>query len=231
MIYNCIDLMKGKAVQLVQGKKKALEVKDIGSLIAKFKPFGEIQLIDLDAAMGKGNNLALINKITKKIKCRVGGGIRNITIAKHVINAGATKVIVGSAAFKDGKINKEFLGSLKKTIGKNKIIIAIDSRKGKIVVRGWQKSTGINTLKVIKQLEPYCSEFLYTYVDKEGTMKGIDLKLVKRLKKATKNKLTVAGGISTIKEIKELKKSKISCALGMAVYTGKLSLEELKKSL
>ncbi|MBW2984547.1 1-(5-phosphoribosyl)-5-[(5-phosphoribosylamino)methylideneamino] imidazole-4-carboxamide isomerase [Candidatus Woesearchaeota archaeon] len=229
MIYNCIDLMKGKAVQLVQGRKKALEVKDIGSLIEKFKPFGEIQLIDLDAAMGKGNNLALINRITKKIKCRVGGGIRGVTTAKHVLSAGATKVIVGSSAFKDGKINKDFLVSLKKNIGKNKIIIAIDSLKGKIVIKGWTKSTGIDTFKVIKELEPYCSEFLYTYVDKEGTMKGIDLKLVKKLKKTTKNKLTVAGGISTIKEIKELKKAKIDCALGMAVYTGKLGLDELKK--
>ena len=229
MIYNCIDLMKGKAVQLVQGKKKALEVKYIDSLISKFKPFGAINVIDLDAALGKGNNIKLIKKITKKIKSRVGGGIRSVTIAKHVLSAGATKVIVGSSAFKDGKVNKEFLESLKKAVGKNKIIIAIDSKKGKIVIKGWTKSTGINTFKVIKQLEPYCSEFLYTYVDKEGTMKGIDLALVKKIKKATKNALTAAGGISTIKEIKELKKAKINCALGMAVYTGKLSLKELKK--
>ena len=229
MIYNCIDLMKGKAVQLVQGKKKALEVKDIDSLISKFKPFGAINVIDLDAALGKGNNIKLIKKITKKIKSRVGGGIRSVTIAKHVLSAGAVKVIVGSSAFKDGKVNKQFLEELKKTVGKNKIIIAIDSKKGKIVIKGWTKSTGIDTFKVIKQLEPYCSEFLYTYVDKEGTMKGIDLNLAKKIKKATKNKLTAAGGISTIKEIKELKKAKISCALGMAVYTGKLKLSELKK--
>jgi phosphoribosylformimino-5-aminoimidazole carboxamide ribotide isomerase len=229
MIYNCIDLMKGKAVQLVQGKRKALEVKDIDSLIAKFKPFGAINVIDLDAALGTGNNLRLINKIAKSIKCRVGGGIRRVVIAKHVIDVGAQKVIVGSAAFKDGQINKQFLDNLKKTIGKSKIIIAIDSKKGKIVVKGWTESTGIDTFKVIKQLEPYCSEFLYTYVDKEGTMKGIDLALVKKIKKKTKNKLTVAGGISSIKEIKELKKAKIDCALGMAVYTGKLKLKDLKK--
>jgi phosphoribosylformimino-5-aminoimidazole carboxamide ribotide isomerase len=221
--------MKGKAVQLVQGKKKALEVKDIDSLIEKFKPFGAINVIDLDAALGTGNNLRLIYKIAKMIKCRVGGGIRRVEIAKHIIDVGASKVIIGSAAFKDGEINKQFLSNLKKTLGKDKIIIAIDSKKGKIVIKGWTKSTGIDTFKVIKELEPYCSEFLYTYVDKEGTMKGIDLSLVKKIKKKTKNKLTVAGGISSLKEIKDLKKSKIDCALGMAVYTGKLSLNELKK--
>ncbi|MBW2980633.1 1-(5-phosphoribosyl)-5-[(5-phosphoribosylamino)methylideneamino] imidazole-4-carboxamide isomerase [Candidatus Woesearchaeota archaeon] len=229
MIYNCIDLMKGKAVQLVQGKRKALEVKDIDSLIEKFKPFGAINVIDLDAALGKGNNINLIKKITKKIKCRVGGGIRTVTMAKYMIRAGAAKVIVGSSAFKDDKINNQFLESLKKTIGKNKIIIAVDSKKGKIVVKGWKKSTGLDALKVVKKLEPYCSEFLYTYVDKEGTMKGTNIKFIKKLKKSTKNKLTAAGGISSLKEIKELKKAKIDCALGMAVYTGKLKIEELKK--
>ena len=227
MILPCIDLMDGKAVQLVQGRDKALEVEDIDSLIESFRPFGEIQLIDLDAAMSKGDNLELIKEISKKIKCRVGGGIRTVEKAGEVIAAGAEKIIVGSSAFKNGNINIVFLKKLVGKIGKDKIIIAVDTKQGSIVVEGWTESTGIKPETIIKQLEPYCSEFLCTFVDKEGMLHGTNTAFFKRIKFITENELTAAGGITTLDEVKELKENDINSALGMAIYTQKIKLGDL----
>lgn len=229
MILPCIDLMDGKAVQLIKGEKKALEVEDIDSLINKFKPFKEIQLIDLDAAKSRGDNLLLIKKIIKKIDCRVGGGIRTIKKAEELIDLGVKKVILGSAVFKNGKINYQFLKKINEKINKNKIIIALDSLKEEIVIKGWREPVGINIFEAIKKLEPYCSEFLCTYVDKEGMLQGTNLNFFKKLKSLTKNKITAAGGITTIKEIKELEKIGVNSALGMAIYTGKINLKDLIK--
>jgi len=229
MIYPCIDLMDGAIVQLVQGKRENIKIKtkDFDEMIKKFKPFGTIQLIDLDAAMGRGNNCAIIKEILKKIKCRVGGGIRAVEKAKEVLDLGAEKIIVGSSAFEEGKINFKFLGELGEGVGKDKIIIAIDSIKGDVVVKGWKESTKLKVEDVIKELEPYCLEFLATYVDKEGMLKGTNVEFFKRLKKLTKNKITAAGGITTIDEIKELERNGIDSALGMAIYKGKIKLDEL----
>ena len=227
MILPSIDLMNGKAVQLIQGEKKALEVDDVMSLVKKFSVFKEIQLIDLDAAKGIGSNTDLIRKICKIAKCRVGGGIRTVEKAKSIIEAGARKIIIASSAFIDGKINKKFLEELVKAVPKEKIIIAIDSKKGKIVTKGWRYDTRIKTETVIKQLEPYCREFLYTYVDKEGMMQGTNIHFLKKLRKLTKNDITAAGGISSIEEIKQLEKLNINSALGMSLYTGRIKFEEL----
>jgi phosphoribosylformimino-5-aminoimidazole carboxamide ribotide isomerase len=221
--------MNGKAVQLVKGEKLEIEVADIDSLIEKFKPFGRINVIDLDAAKGEGSNLETIKKIVKKIKCRVGGGIRTVEKAEEVIKAGAEKVIVSSVVFKDDKIDYQFLKDLTKKIKKEQIIIALDSKKEEVVIKGWRVSTGMNVFDAIKELSPYCSEFLCTYVDKEGMMQGTNLELYRRLRKLTKNDITAAGGITTIEEVKYLEEMKVNSALGMAIYTGRLSLEELKK--
>lgn len=235
MIYPCIDLMNGKVVQLVQGKRKnkKIEINKPDELIEKFRPFKVIQLIDLDAAMGEGNNYALIKDIISKIKCRVGGGIRTVEKAKKVLALGAEKVIVGSSAFtktkNDFEINYNFLKELNK-LGKDKIIIAIDSVKGEVVVKGWKESTKLKVEDVIKQLEPYCSEFLATYVDKEGMLKGTNLNFFRKLRKLTKNKVTAAGGITTLEEVKELDKNSINSALGMAVYKGRIRLEDLLRA-
>ncbi len=229
MIIPCIDLMSGKAVQLIQGEKKALEVEDLNSLIKKFSVFGEIQLIDLDAAKGIGSNEELIKKICKKIRCSVGGGIRSIEKAAKIEKFGAVKIILGSAVFEGDKINIQFLDDISKKIPKQKIMIAIDSKSGRIVTRGWRHDTGIKIESAIKHLEKYCDEFLYTYVDKEGMMQGTNLEIFRILRKLTKNKITAAGGISTIEEIKYLEKIKINSALGMALYTGKLNFDELVK--
>lgn len=217
--------MNSKAVQLVQGKReqKKIEIDNILGLARKFSKYN-IQLIDLDAAMGKGDNLRIIKIICKQFKCRVGGGIRTLEKAKEIIKAGAKKIIIGSAAFKEGKINILFLKQLNKYVGKDKIIIAIDSKKGKIVIKGWKESTNISTLKVVKELEPYCSEFLYTYVDKEGMMQGTDFSTLRSLKQLTNNEITAAGGISSIEEVNRLERLKVNSVLGMALYTGKIKL-------
>ena len=229
MIYPCIDVMNGKVVQLVQGRaeNKKIEIEDWRGLVEKFKPFGTIQLIDLDAAMGKRNNYELIKKIIRKIKCRVGGGIRTAEKAQEILDLGAEKVILGSSIFKNGKIDFDFLKELNKKIKKEKIIIAVDSLKGEIVIKGWKESTGIKVTDAVKQLEQYCSEFLATYVDKEGMLQGTDIEFFKKLRKLTKNKITAAGGITTLEEVKELEKNNINSALGMAIYTGKIKLKDL----
>lgn len=228
MIYPCIDLMDGMVVQLVQGRRedKKIGTKDFETQIKKFAPFGTIQLIDLDAAMDEGNNYVLIKKIISKIKCRVGGGIRTVEKAQEVLNLGADKIIVGSSVFKDEKIDFDFLKKLNK-IGKEKIIIAIDTIKEEIVIKGWKKGTCINVFDAIKELEPYCSEFLATYVDKEGMLQGTDIEFFKKLKSLTNNEITAAGGITTLEEVKELEKNNINSALGMAIYTGKIKLSDL----
>ena len=227
MILPCIDLMSGKVVQLVRGEKKALEISDVMSLVEKFSVFPEIQVIDLDAAKGIGDNTGLIKKICYLTVCRVGGGIRTVEKAKEVMQMGAKKVILGSSVFIDGGINFDFLTQLKKEIPKKEIIIAIDSKKGNIVTKGWKHDTGIKTEDAIKKLEPYCGEFLYTYVDKEGMMEGTNLGIFKDLRELTKNSITAAGGISSINEIRELEKMKINSALGMSLYTGKINFQDL----
>lgn len=221
--------MNGKAVQLVKGEKLAIEVSDLDSLIEKFKPFGRINVIDLDAAKGEGSNLATIKKIVKKIKCRVGGGIRTVEKAEELIRAGAEKIIIGTSIFKDNKIDFQFLENLNKKIKKEQIIIALDSKKEEIVIKGWRVPTGIRIFDAIEKLEPYCSEFLCTYVDKEGMLQGTNIEFFKRLRERTVNVITAAGGITRLEEVKELGYMGVNSALGMAIYTGKLDLEELRK--
>jgi len=231
MIYPCIDLMNGKVVQLVQGKaeNKQIELDSYEDMITKFKPFKTIQLIDLDAAMGKGENYGLIKEIIKEIKCRVGGGIRSIKKAKELIDLGVEKVIIGSSIFMNGKINFDFLNELLKQIKRENIIIALDTVEGYVVIKGWKETTNYKAEDIITELEPYCSEFLTTFVDKEGMLQGTDVDFFKLLKSKTKNAITAAGGITTLDEVKQLQESNISSALGMAIYTGKIKLEELLK--
>lgn len=222
MIIPCIDLMGGKVVQLVQGREKALEGGTPLEMIARFARFPEIQVIDLDAAMGQGSNNDLVELIASSARARVGGGVRSAERARSLIEQGAHRVIVGTAAFQ-----RELLEEIAAAVGPERLIIALDSRGGKVVVKGWQEATEFSAEEVIRQLEPYCSGYLCTYVDKEGLMQGTDLDWFRRLRAATKHELTAAGGITTLEEIRELKKLEIHAALGMAIYTGRLSLDEL----
>jgi phosphoribosylformimino-5-aminoimidazole carboxamide ribotide isomerase len=229
MIIPCIDLMGGKVVQLVQGRDKALEGDAPLAMLHKFDAFREIQVIDLDAAMGKGSNDQIVELLAKRATTRVGGGIRTVERARGLLQQGAYKVIVGTAAFQAGGVNIAFVSELAQAAGRERVVIALDSKNGHIVVRGWSEATGLAAEEVLRQLEPYCSGFLCTYVDKEGMMEGTDLDWFRRLRAATRHELTAAGGISTMDEIRELGSLGIHCALGMAIYTGRLDLAELAR--
>jgi phosphoribosylformimino-5-aminoimidazole carboxamide ribotide isomerase len=227
MIIPCIDLMDGKVVQLVQGREKALEAGSPLAMIEKFKAFPEIQVIDLDAAMDRGSNDELVRLLASRSVARVGGGVRSAERARALVEQGAHKVIVGTAAFCAEGVNEKFLRALADAIGKDRLTIALDSKDGSIVVKGWRESTGLTAEQVLESVEPYCSGFLCTYVDKEGMMQGTDLDWFRRLRAATMLEITAAGGITTLDEVRALLAMNVHAALGMAVYTGRLDLREL----
>ncbi len=227
MIIPCIDLMEGKVVQLVQGRDKVLEGDSPDAMLERFSAFPEIQVIDLDAAMGKGSNDHIVRHLAARAVTRVGGGVRSVERALALIEAGAAKVIVGTAAYGAGGVNEPFLTDLGQAVGADRVLLALDSKGGRIVVKGWRETTALAAEEVIATLEPYCSGFLCTYVDKEGMLEGTDLDWYRRLRQATSKELTAAGGISSLEEIEELRRLGIHSALGMAIYTGKLDLDEL----
>ncbi len=216
MIIPSIDIMDGKAVQLKQGKEKVLEREDISGLAEYFGRFGEIAVIDLDAAMGKGTNSEFIKELCKVADCRVGGGIRTIEKAKEYLSYGAKKIIIGTAA------SELFLSQLPK----EKVILAIDTKNGKVVTQGWQTETANSAEELVRRFDNLCSGYLYTIVEKEGMMGGTDIEAMKYIRSITEKELIAAGGISTVEEIVELDKIGVGCQLGMGIYTGKISLEE-----
>jgi phosphoribosylformimino-5-aminoimidazole carboxamide ribotide isomerase len=227
LIVPCIDLMDGKVVQLVQGREKALEGGSPDEMLRRFAEFPQIQVIDLDAAMGRGANDALVQMLAEKSIARIGGGVRTVTRAETLLAQGAHRVIVGTAAFTKSGPDVAFLQSLVGTIDRERIVLALDSKGGNIVVKGWQEATSFTAEEMIQQLEPYCAGFLCTYVDKEGMMEGTDLDWFRRLRAATEHEITAAGGITTIEDIRALDEMSIHAALGMAIYTGRLDLTEL----
>lgn len=221
MIIPGIDLLDGKVVQLVRGKRKAIEIAEAPAEFAgRFSRFPEVQVIDLNAAFGKGDNRETVKKLCGVVKARVGGGIRTTADAVGYIGAGAKKVIVGT------KANPEFLGALRSEIGREKIIAAVDFSKGRVLEKGWSKKTSKKPAEVMLELEGLCSEFFCTNVEIEGTMKGFDFEVVKEIKKSTRNRLVVAGGIKSIGEADELGAMGIDCVVGMALYTGRIALNE-----
>jgi phosphoribosylformimino-5-aminoimidazole carboxamide ribotide isomerase len=217
--------MDGKVVQLVQGRDKALEGDAPLEMLRKFAAFPEIQLIDLDAAMGKGQNDDLVKLLAGRAVTRVGGGVRSAERASALVEQGARKVIVGTAAF------TPVLAEIVKAVGKERLIIALDSKGGRIVVKGWQEATAFTAEEVLRSLEPYCSGFLCTYVDKEGMMQGTDLAWFRSLRAATNKEITAAGGVTTMEDVKALLAMNIRAAVGMAIYTGRLDLAELARLL
>jgi phosphoribosylformimino-5-aminoimidazole carboxamide ribotide isomerase len=225
MIIPCIDLQGGKAVQLVRGRRRALAVDDVLGLLDRFRDYPILHVIDLDAAMRTGSNSRWIKRLCRaaKTEVRVGGGIRTVARAQRILSWGAEKIIVGSAAFRDGKVDRRFLGALAKRIGRQHMIVAIDTEGGRIVVRGWREKLKLRPTEVIPELEPYCSGFLSTFVDNEGTMKGTDLRWFRRLQRVTKLPITAAGGIRTMREVHALEKAGMDAAIGMAIYTGALA--------
>jgi phosphoribosylformimino-5-aminoimidazole carboxamide ribotide isomerase len=228
MLIPCIDLQDGRAVQLVHGRERKLAVDDVFGLLDRFGGYPLIHVIDLDAAMRKGSNAKLVRELCaaakkRKMRVRVGGGIRTVARAATIAGWGAEKVIVGSAAFKNGQVNRVFLGRLAGRIGRKRIMIALDTEGGHILVRGWQEKLRLRPEEVIPALEKYASEFLCTYVDAEGTMRGTNLAWFRALRRATRRPITAAGGIRSRSEVRALARLKMDAAVGMALYTGKLS--------
>jgi phosphoribosylformimino-5-aminoimidazole carboxamide ribotide isomerase len=225
MLIPSIDLMGGKVVQLIQGEKKALEFDNFDEWVAKFASFPLVQLIDLDAAMGRAANSELIRFFVTKLPCQVGGGIRSIDAARAALDLGAKRVIVGSTLIQNGAINVSFAQELAKEFGPDKLVFAIDARGGKIAIRGWKEVTQITPLEVIKALDQYCGAFLYTHIDTEGLMAGLPVDPVRELRAESSKQLIAAGGITTHEEIDALHKMGVDAVVGMALYLGRLSLE------
>lgn len=224
MIIPCIDLMGGKVVQLVQGREKALEGDSPLAMLEKFAAFPQIQVIDLDAATGEGANDEIVELLASRAVTRIGGGVRSPHRAKRLVEQGAYRVIVGTAAF-----DRPLLESIASVVGPERLIVALDSKGGRVVVKGWRETTSVRAEDVLQQFEPYCSGFLCTYVDKEGMMQGTDLDWFHRLRAATAHEITAAGGITTLDEVRDLQSMNIHAALGMAIYTGRLNLAELAR--
>jgi|SRR5438876_624413 len=226
MLIPSIDLMGGKIVQLVQGDKKALEFENFGDWVARFSSFSLVQLIDLDAAMGRPANSDLIRFFVTKLPCQVGGGIRSGEAARAALDLGAQRVILGSTLIQNGTINVSFAQQLATEFGQEKLVFAIDARGGKIAIRGWKEITPITPLEVVKALDQSCGAFLYTHIDTEGLMKGLPLEPVRELRAATGKQLIAAGGITTHEEIETLHKMGVDAVVGMALYLGRLSLPD-----
>ncbi len=218
MIVPCIDLMGRKVVQLVQGREKFLELPDPLAVLEKFKDYPEVQVIDLDGAMGKGSQADIIRELCRRKPCRVGGGIRSVERARQAAQDGAHKVIVGSSAFTAQGINHDFLNSLAKAIPREKLMIAVDCLGDQVAIRGWRETLPLTSQEALPQLEPYCSEFLCTYIDAEGKLQGTNLGWFRKLHSATQLPITAAGGITTEEEIQALEALGMNAALGMAIY-------------
>ena len=225
MLIPSIDLMGGKIVQLVQGERKALESENFEEWIARFSAFSLVQLIDLDAAIGTGNNRTLIHEFSKRLPCQVGGGLRSVRNAEEMLATGALRVILGSALIREGAPDAAFAEEAARAVGPEKLVFAIDSKQGRVAIRGWREVTAVTPVEMMAALENWCGAFLYTHIDTEGLMGGIPLDTVRQLRESTRRQLIVAGGITTSEEVAQMDAMKVDAVVGMAIYTGKMRLE------
>jgi phosphoribosylformimino-5-aminoimidazole carboxamide ribotide isomerase len=229
LLIPCIDLQDGQAVQLVHGHKRELAVADVLGLLQCFSKYEWLHIIDLDAAMRKGQNNRLVRQLCVeasrryKMKVRVGGGIRTVRRAEHLAGLGAAQIIIGSAAFRGQRPHVRFLEKLATRLGKKHVIIALDTAKGRIVIHGWRTPLSVEPKEVFASLEPFCDGFLCTDVDREGTMRGANLKWFRSLRAATKLPIIAAGGISSTKEIRALERIGMNSAVGMALYKNRVA--------
>lgn len=239
MVISSIDMKDGHVVQLKNGRDLVLQRDDADDLISDFNTYGEVAVIDLDAALGntdeKGNtkNTPLLKSLLRRGNVRVGGGIRNVKKARQLISLGAEKVIIGSTAWNadrktgtDPILNTAFLEELVAAVGKQRVIISVDAINGKIALKGWTETADISLIEGAKEAEKYASELLFTCVEKEGCMQGTDMGMVKSLRDAVKCRVVAAGGVNSLEQIVELEKMGCDVQLGMALYTGKVSLKD-----
>lgn len=231
MLIPSIDLMGGKIVQLEQGRKKKLEFDNFDEWIERFSQFPLVQLIDLDAAIGTGNNHALLKTFLDRLPCQVGGGIRSIDAARKVLDLGARRVIIGSTLVEADGINASFAREISAALGTAKLVFAIDSKEGRVAIRGWREKTNVTAVEMIQALDEYCGAFLYTHIDTEGLMKGIPMETVRSLRAACSRQLIVAGGISTTEEIDQLHAMNVDAVVGMALYLGRLNVPALTQKV
>jgi len=222
MLIPSIDLMGGKIVQLVQGEKKKLEFDNFDYWIERFSKYPIVQLIDLDAARGTGDNRPLVKLIVSRLNCQVGGGIRDLKTAQALLNLGARKVIIGSALLTEGRIDQENARALADKLPRAALMFALDSRGGHVAIDGWRTQTAVTAFDMIRELEPFCETFLYTHIDTEGLMGGIPMETVHAIRRATQRHLVVAGGITEQQEIDSLDALGIDAVVGMALYAGKI---------
>ena len=225
MLIPSIDLKGGAVVQLVQGERLAIRDDDVFAWVRRFEKFPKVQVIDLDAAMGTGDNLTLVRQIAGRLSCRVGGGIRTAARAADVLTAGAQQIIAGAALFKGGHPDLAFARELAEAVGVERVIAAVDSRGGHVVIHGWKTALPLTAVDAVRALEPYCGEFLYTNVDTEGLMGGTDVDAILAVRRATTRRVTAAGGITTMAEIEQLDALGVDSVVGMAIYTGTLNPE------
>jgi phosphoribosylformimino-5-aminoimidazole carboxamide ribotide isomerase len=225
MLIPSIDLMGGRIVQLVQGEKLRLAFDDFEYWIEKFSRFPLVQLIDLDAAMRQGDNAELVEQVCKRLPCQVGGGVRSAERGKQLLDAGATRVIIGSALFtEEGSVNTAFAAELADALSAERIVAGIDTKKGRIAVKGWKANVDLTPDEAIPALEKYASAFLYTHVDGEGMMQGFPCDVARRLCMLTARQLIVAGGIRSQREVDALDALRVDAVVGMAVYTELLAV-------
>jgi phosphoribosylformimino-5-aminoimidazole carboxamide ribotide isomerase len=222
MLIPSIDLMGGKIVQLVQGDKKALEFDNFDHWVDRFMSYPMVQLIDLDAAMGKGSNSELVRYFCERLPCQVGGGIRSVGALQQTLRTGAKKVIIGSALLKDGAVDVEAARDFAHAAAAARLIFAVDSRGGFVSIHGWKSATTLTPEQMMRETESYCGGFLYTHIDTEGLMTGMPLDVIQSLRSATRRKLIAAGGIRSMDEVDQLDLMGVDAVVGMALYTGKL---------
>jgi phosphoribosylformimino-5-aminoimidazole carboxamide ribotide isomerase len=224
MLIPSIDLQGGRIVQLVQGERLAIETDDFDGWIARFSRFPKVQLIDLDAAKNAGDNAAIVSAVCRRLPCRVGGGIRTLERAAAALEAGAQKVIVGSSLFRGGVMNLEFARTLADTLSSERLIAAVDSRGGFVAIDGWRTQLTIRPVEAVGALQPFFDEFLFTNVDVEGLMQGLDRDAILAVRDATTKQLTAAGGVTTEDDVAWLESVGVDAVAGMAIYTGRLKI-------
>jgi phosphoribosylformimino-5-aminoimidazole carboxamide ribotide isomerase len=222
MLIPSIDLMGGKIVQLVQGRKKALEFDDFAAWVDRFAKYPLVQLIDLDAAIGTGNNAGLVRELARQLPCQVGGGIRSVEAAQTALAAGAQRVILGSALFVEDKLEVGFAERLADAVGSSRLVFALDAIGDRVAIHGWRKVTGVSPLEMVRGLEPWCGAFLYTHVEAEGLLGGFPQEVIRPLREATARQVIAAGGIRAQEEIDQLHAMKVDAVVGMAIYQGLL---------
>jgi phosphoribosylformimino-5-aminoimidazole carboxamide ribotide isomerase len=218
MLIPSIDLMGGKIVQLVQGSKKALEFDDFDEWIDRFKAYPLVQLIDLDAAMGLGNNQPFIRDIARRLPCQVGGGIRSVEQAQNTLELGAHRVILGSSLISEGTVNSSFAREIAQRIAPARLVFAVDSLRGYVAIKGWKQTTTITPVEMMRALESFCGAFLYTNIDTEGLLQGIPLDVIRNLRANTSRGLIAAGGIRSVEEVSALDAMGVDAVVGMAIY-------------